>query len=392
MPGTKRGDSMKILKRKQKVQTAPPEALAGPGGRNILPWEGTAAQGAMERRLYEQLRARVPIIDSAIGKLRRLIGSFTVECEDPDTTRALEKFLRRVPVNAAETGIEAFIGNHFEQLLTYGNAVGEIVPGEGGIAALYNAAPEAVEIEEPAPLQVRVSRREADGTLTPCRLPQLVVVSALNPIPGSARGVSLLRGLPFVSEILMGIYHAIGVNWERAGNVRFAVTCKDDNPAFAGEKAKRMAEQWQQAMRSGTVNDFVAVGDVSSRAIGADNQVLDSEGPVRQMLEQIIARLGVPPFLLGLSWSSTERMSSQQADILTSELEAYRRLLDPVIEKVAGLWLRMQGLEDTCRVVWDEITMQDEVDHANARLQHARAAEIEAGLARPATEEKEEGE
>ena len=69
MPGTKRGDSMKILKRKQKVQTAPPEALAVPGGRNILPWEGTAAQGAMERRLYEQLRARVPIIDSAIGKL-----------------------------------------------------------------------------------------------------------------------------------------------------------------------------------------------------------------------------------------------------------------------------------------------------------------------------------
>ena len=114
--------------------------------------------------------------------------------------------------------------------------------------------------------------------------------------------------------------------------------------------------------------------------------------PVRQMLEQIIARLGVPPFLLGLSWSSTERMSSQQADILTSELEAYRRLLDPVIEKVAGLWLRMQGLEDTCRVVWDEITMQDEVDHANARLQHARAAEIEAGLVRPAAEEKEEGE
>ena len=202
----------------------------------------------------------------------------------------------------------------------------------------------------------------------------------------------MLRGLPFVSEILMGIYHAIGVNWERAGNVRFAVTCKDDNPAFAGEKAKRMAEQWQQAMRSGTVNDFVAVGDVSIRAIGADNQVLDSEVPVRQMLEQIIARLGVPPFLLGLSWSSTERMSSQQADILTSELGAYRRLLDPVIEKVAGLWLRMQGLEDTCRVVWDEITMQDEVDHANARLQHARAAEIEAGLARPAAEEKEEGE
>lgn len=39
--------------------------------------------------------------------------------------------------------------------------------------------------------------------------------------------------------------------------------------------------------------------------------------------------------MLSLSWSSTERMSSQQADVLTSELEAYRRLLTPVIEKFA---------------------------------------------------------
>lgn len=375
---------MKLFKRNETtaaVQTAP-EALAVPGGRSTLRWEAAPASAAMERRLYEQLRAQVPIIDSAISKLRRLIGSFRVECEDERKTAALERFLRRVQVNSTETGIDAFIGNHLEQMLTYGNAVGEIVPGEDGIAALYNADPDAVEIEEPAPLQVRVSRREADGTLTPCRVPQLVVLSALHPLPGSAKGVSLLRGLPFVCDILMGIYHAIGVNWDRAGNVRFAVTCRDDNPAFAGEKAKRMAEQWQQAMRSGTVNDFVAVGDVTIRAIGADNQILDSEVPVRQMLEQIVARLGVPPFLLGLSWSSTERMSSQQADILTSELEAYRRALDPVIEKIAGMWLRMQGWDDTCRVVWDEITMQDEVDHANARLQHARAAEIEAALAK----------
>ena len=78
-------------------------------------------------------------------------------------------------------------------------------------------------------------------------------------------------------------------------------------------------------MRPG-VSDFVAVGDVSIRAIGADGQQMESDVPVRQMLEQIVAKLGVPPFLLGLSWSSTERMSSQQADMLTNELTAYRRI------------------------------------------------------------------
>ncbi len=66
--------------------------------------------------------------------------------------------------------------------------------------------------------------------------------------------------------------------------------------------------------------------------------------PVRQMLEQIVAKLGLPPFLLGLSWSSTERMSSQQADVLTSELEAYRRVLTPVVLKVCRTWLMLEGL------------------------------------------------
>ena len=44
-----------------------------------------------------------------------------------------------------------------------------------------------------------------------------------------------------------------------------------------------------------TVKDFVAVGDVSVKVIGADNNVLSSEIPVRQLLEQIIAKTGAAP-------------------------------------------------------------------------------------------------
>ena len=72
-----------------------------------------------------------------------------------------------------------------------------------------------------------------------------------------------------------------------------------------------MASQWADTMReSGQVKDFVAVGDVDIKVIGADNQALDTQVPVRQMLEQIVAKLGLPPFILGLSWSTTERMSA----------------------------------------------------------------------------------
>ncbi|WP_457944467.1 serine/threonine protein phosphatase [Caproiciproducens sp. LBM24188] len=336
-----------------------------------------------ERRLYAALREAVPVIDAAIDKILRLVGSFTVRCADRETERKLNAFLRTVKVNSTQIGVQSFLNGYLSQLLTYGNAVGEMVLGGGTIAALYNASLDDVELKAISPLQIDVYRREAGGSVK-VRYPELVFCSALNPLPGSAQGRSLLHGLPFVSGILVQIYHTIGVNWERLGNVRFAVTYKPSGDpgdrAYARERAQQIAGEWSRAMRKDSVSDFVAVGDVSIKAIGADNQILDSEVPVRQMLEQIVAKLGIPPFLLGLSWSSTERMSAQQADILTSELESYRRLLNPVIDKICGMWLRLNGCSGLCEILWDNITLQDETELASARLQNAKAAKIEETL------------
>lgn len=339
--------------------------------------------GAGERRLYAALREAVPIIDAAIDKMLRLVGSFSVRCGRTETERELNRFLQNVKVNSTQAGVQSFLNGYLSQLLTYGNAVGEMVLGGSGIAALYNASLEDVELKAVSPLRIDIYRREPGGSVR-VRYPELVFCSALNPPPGSAQGVSLLHGLPFVSGILVQIYNTIGVNWERLGNVRFAVTYKPTGDpadrAYAKERAQQIAGEWSRAMRKDSVSDFVAVGDVSIKAIGADNQILDSEVPVRQLLEQIVAKLGIPPFLLGLSWSSTERMSSQQADILTSELEAYRRLLNPVIHRICGMWLRLNGYDTDVEIVWDNITLQDELSLANARLLNARAAQIEETL------------
>lgn len=339
-----------------------------------------APSGPGERGLYRGLRESVPIIDAAVYKLRRLLGEFTVACGDPAAQPGMDAFLEGVRVGASGIGMQEFIGTYFEELLTYGTAVGEMVVSGGKLRALYNASLDDLELEEDGPLGVKISVLEPGGKRE-CPYPELLLLSALNPPAGSAWGVSILRGLPFVSEVLLKIYQTLGVNWERLGNIRFAVTCKPDSGGFpAAERARQMAEEWKRAMRSGEVSDFVAVGDVSIKAIGADNQILDSNVPARQMLEQIVAKLGLPPFLLGLSWSSTERMSSQQADVLTSEIEAYRRLLAPVIRKVCGTWLLLEGYPGECTVQWDDITMQDEVDHANARYLTAKARQIEEKL------------
>jgi hypothetical protein len=252
------------------------------------------------------------------------------------------------------------------------------------VCALYNAPLSALEIStEAGPLQTTLYRWDGANRM-PLRYPELICVSALDPEPGKAAGVSLLRGLPFVSNILLKIYHSLGVNFDRMGNLRFAVNYKPSGDALdrvsAKERAEQIAEQWSQAMQSDCVRDFVSVGDVDIKVIGADNQLLDCQVPARLMLEQIVAKTGLPPFMLGLSWSSTERMSKQQADMLTSELEHYRRILTPVILRICGIWQRLHGVSAPLSVEWQTINLQDETELAEAALKRAQAAQIEQTL------------
>ena len=165
--------------------------------------------------------------------------------------------------------------------------------------------------------------------------------------------------------------------------MRFAVVYKPQGDVIdrlsAQERAQQIASEWSAAMQSGkngSVRDFVAVGDVDIKVIGADNQILDSEVPVRQILEQLIARTGIPPFLLGLNWSTTERMSAQQADLMTSELNAIRRSVTPVIEKICRLWLGMHGYVCKPEIEWEAINLQDQVEEAKAALYIAQKDKI----------------
>lgn len=330
--------------------------------------------------VYRALREAVPLIDAAISKLARLTLDFSVDTGCETLNDALNKTLQSIPVGGCQRGIHAFMSAYFEQLLTYGSALGEIVYAAGRPAALYNAELESVDVRlQPQGMQLEFFNT-AGAKSVPVRYPERILFSVLNPEPGKLRGTSLLRGLPFVSEILMKIYSTIGTNWERAGNLRYAVTYNppagEADPTLARDYAQQIAEEWKSAMQSKSVKDFVAVGDVSIRVIGADNQILDCEVPVRQMLEQIVAKTGLAPFMFGLSWSTTERMSAEQADILTSELRSYRAVLTPVICKIANALLLAEGHAPQASVVWNDITLRDETELARADLYRAQAEKL----------------
>ncbi len=381
------------MKRKRKEQSAAASACQLRMG-NTHPFgllRGFTPLGGGEDRVYRQLREAIPVLDAAVGKLVRLSGGFAVKCRSAEAQNRLEAFLETVPSGHGQVGINSFLSCYIDSLLTYGRAVGELVVGGGKLQAVCWGDVTALQaVEGDNPLDVVLWGPDRYGHMRPLPYQQLLLFTTLNPEPAHPYGVSLLRGMPFMGDILMKIYTAIGTNWERAGNVRYSVICKGGenmDPVAVQERGKQMAAEWSKAMedgKNGTVRDFVAVGDVQIKVIGGEAPILDSQVPVRQILEQLVAKTGLPPFLLGLNWSTTERMSTQQADLLTSELWALRRAVEPALKKVCKTYLALEGLDDKVQILWNDISLQDITEEAKAELYRAQAAKARADAGLPA--------
>ena len=350
---------------------------------------GFVPLGGGEERVYREMREAIPVLDAAVGKMVRLCGGFQVQCRNSKAQEKLNSFLQMVPCGRGQMGIDSFLSGYLDSLLTYGRAVGEMVVAGGKLRAVYWGDVNALEVQEgDNALDTVLWGMDEHGLMRPLPYQHLLLFTTWNPEPGHPYGVSMFRGMPFLAEILMKIYNTIGVNWERAGNIRYSVICKgseDMDPLTAQERGKAIASEWAKAMedvKNGTVRDFVAVGDVEIKVIGGEAPILDSEVPVKQILEQLVAKTGLPPFLLGLSWSTTERMSTQQADLLTSELWALRRTVEPAMRKICQTYLALEGLDNRVDILWDDISLQDITQEAQAELYSAQAEKYRADAAR----------
>lgn len=158
-------------------------------------------------------------------------------------------------------------------MLTYGSAVGEIVidDSENRIAGLWNGDISKIRVSSGKDPFARVyTVKNHDNSEKTVSHPERILYASL------IGGHSLLRGLPALSSILMRIFECVGQNFDRAGNVRYAITYKPSSDSgdmvYSRERAQQIAREWADGMNSarcGQVKDFVAVGDVDIKVIGA---------------------------------------------------------------------------------------------------------------------------
>lgn len=129
------------------------------------------------------------MIDAAIDKIGRLVGGCAPVCSNRAAQAELEAFFRGVPVGAVSWGMESFVRCYLDSLLTYGNAVGEIVVAADGksVAGLYNAPLRNIAFRDAgSPFGVQVcAAKDGARPRSPSPGPSSSSFRRLTPRPGS---------------------------------------------------------------------------------------------------------------------------------------------------------------------------------------------------------------
>lgn len=363
--------------------------------------DGALNANAVRGRVFRVLRESVPILDVGVNKIKRLVGTFSIDCDG--NTRAQEfvdDFLRTVLVNDLNFGMHNVVTQAIDSGLEQGNGFVELVPTalENGVDRLLNANSERVGFAKVDGRWVLGSIQRGAVRVKPFDRPEFVYQVAPDKRNGQPSGTSLFYGLPFVGNVFQRIIKTIDNQLQKVGDPSFFLVVEPgnfpiNNPIegmkksyeIAGQvsdKLKASTKALMQKRRMGKMTDLHTVappgGTVKISTLGADADVMPLEVPMRTILEMFAAKTEIPPAFFGFSWSTSERMTTEQRKMLAKSITGYRTATEPAIDRIIWYALNFAGYAGTkFKIVWDEIGLQDAVETAKARLYNSQAANKE---------------
>lgn len=353
--------------------------------RAALPQNGVIYPDDALNTFLEELRRTLPIVDRGLSILTQLVGKIDVEASS-GIKAELEEWLARVKVNQQQRGFHSWLEGHVDAMLMYGKGVGEIIPTRGrtDVYALTNLDPRSIVFKVTEdPLVLEILQRQRFAQLVPLN-PATLALSLNGGHVDRPHGTPLFRSIPFVAKAARTIENATAQVWERMGAPPFHINWDpgdefpDPQGTLAAEVLADLKRSWDSVMvakdpETATVTDMLTSGKVTITVIGAEGTPLSITEPFRTFAEQIICLTGLPSWLLGMHWSSTERLASQQAELLVSLLEGFRRSVMPQVEQIIDLRQRLAGKSSRYKLGWSKISLHDLTEQARGRAWEEQA-------------------
>lgn len=373
-----------------------PAAVASTMGR--ASWESNIGFGfnpytrvpqPLNLALLEQLVRTVPVINAALERIVQLVGCPVLESEDTAALAEFNEWRANLRVNRTQTGFDPAFATWAMDHLTYGRAHCEIILNGSltDVYALQELHTRTVDLR-PKTRGYGVEYVQNLGTFGSeiVLKPELLLTSVHDIRADNPQGNSLLMGLEFMGEIWGKLMIATRNVWERWGEPIVQVGYEPDENFSDPTGAKGLAiaqgaaavyDQIMKSRTEGQIRSLATSGMVSFKVIGAEGEALALEIPERRIMEQIVAKTGLPPFLLGLQWATTERMSQVQAQLLSRLVEAVRMHLAPEISYLFRLRQALVGRPFEWKLTWDAPSLVDEMQQAQADKAAAEADSAE---------------
>lgn len=337
--------------------------------------------------LYEQFAKTIPILPAAMRRITELVGCPKAASEDQDATDEVNEWWENVQVNQIQQGGANWFAGHVFDHQLYGRAHAELIPtaDRTDIGAIQELHTRTIDLRPKAVAYgVEIVQRLALGGFPKVLNPALILTSVHDIQGDSPQGNSLIGGLEFVSEIYEKILIATRGVWNRFGQpsywLNFEPPEKWDDPlgirgAAINANQAAMMDNIEQARANGDIKNFSTVGKVTVQILGANGETLDIEVPGRHILEQICAATGLPPWMFGYHWSTTERLSRDQAIILGERIDSVREHLEAPLLYLFRLRQALVGrpFTEKCMLEWEAPSLMDATEEAKGDLLRAQA-------------------
>lgn len=346
--------------------------------------------------LLQEVRDQLPVIQQTISILAGFTGVPDVEGEDDAHTEEIAEFLSGVRVGWlgwGAKGLGAFLHDHIDQMLWTGRAVGEceVSAGRDDVAALWAYRSENFRLETKDDGTLDIEQLNAPGKHV--LNPLTAFVSTYSPEGSDPYGRRLFRSAVTAAHAWTVVLLAHKQTWLRQGvpifhvHIRLPDTYVDEvlRPAVVEdgvivtraytkidalieETAAQINKSIKSQVEQGLAMDITTAGNFEATITQVHRETLagDFETSKRNLIEEVIVAGGVPPSILGYSWSSTERMSRVQMGALEARIDCIRKSIEPVIHHILQLRQRLRGDLRPYTLSWPDVSGVELVDSARA--------------------------
>lgn len=326
----------------------------------------------------------LPILSRALRLIVQLVGTPQIEAED-DVKADLVQWMQDVVVSRITTGFDNWFAVWLYDSLLYGRSHAEIIlpVSRKDIYAIQELHPRTIDLRPTLDgYSLDIVQIMAMRGMWITLNKRLIVTATHNLAVDMPHGRSLLYGLPFIAEIVVAMCKDHKRLWERFGNPSYHInyvpppTLPDPTGARGQAFIGAMMNQWNQLMQqraNGLANDFGTSGDVKVEVIGAKGEALEFKEPYRELVSQLIAATGLPPFMLGQQWQTTEAMSAVEGGLLSEMIAQIRTQCTPELMYLLRMRQLLAGKSDKFGLSWKAPTLIDLFENARAELFQEKA-------------------